>query len=123
MPERIDGFEANPPAPKSIVPYAPSRYAGLPKSRTIAPTAPALPAAQPWLKRVVDDDQDRRARTQRLACAGEHRRDSFAIRGDRKPARPAGRRAELEATQVLELEQLVGGPVLLVIVDQPRVRR
>ena len=59
---------------------------------------------------------DARARAQ-------HGRDPLAVGRERGAARPGGRRAELELAQVVEVEKLVGGAVLLVVVDQPGIRR
>src|SRR5438128_1292353 len=72
---------------------------------------------------VVDDDQHRSPRTQRTARTGEHRRNAVAVRGERATARSPGRGTQLEAAQILELEQLVRRSVLLVVVDQARVGR
>ena len=72
---------------------------------------------------VVDDDRDRRAAAQRTADVGEHVDNPLRVRTERGLARPCGRGAHLELAPVVEAEELVGVPVLLVVVDQPRVGR
>ena len=53
----------------------------------------------------------------------EHVRDPVDVVRDRRPARPACRAAQLAITALVESEQLVGVAMLLVVVDQARVRR
>ena len=73
---------------------------------------------------VVDDDAHRAPRARSDAPrVREHARDAVDILRDRRSARPARRPAELEVAALVEAEQLVGVAVLLVVVDQPRVRR
>src|SRR5579884_4304889 len=72
---------------------------------------------------VVDHDHHAAPWRQRPAARGEDTRDPVDVRAERGLRRAAFRRAELALAQVLEPEQLVRVPVLLVVVDQPRVRR
>ncbi len=69
---------------------------------------------------VGDDHADGRAGAQVLARVGEHGRDPVHVRRQRRLRRAA---AELELAEVREPEQLVRVAVLLVVVDEPGVRR
>src|SRR5207253_9330686 len=69
---------------------------------------------------VVDHDHDRRTTPQRVTHVRKHGGNPLHIGTQRCPARPL---PELERPAVLEPEQLVGVAVLLVVVDQARIRR
>src|SRR5581483_4932877 len=73
--------------------------------------------------RVIHDDHDRSARRQGPGRFAQDAGDPAAVRGECVATGPARRRAELELAAVVEPEQLVGVPMLFVVVDQPRVRR
>src|SRR4051812_4847699 len=75
------------------------------------------------LAAVVDDDQHRRAVDAGGRGVGERSRDALGVRGERRARCPRSGGAELELTAVVERQQLVGVAVLLVVVDQARVRR
>src|SRR4029450_10657594 len=72
---------------------------------------------------VVDDDQDRSPRTERLFPPGQDRSDAGDVRGERGCPGALLRRAELEAPKILEIEQLVRVAVLLVVAAPPRIGR
>src|SRR5262249_53124646 len=72
---------------------------------------------------VVDDDADGRPQVQRRSHVAKDGGDPIDVLGDRTPARAAGRATELSVSTLVQPEQLVRVPVLLVIVDQPRVGR
>ena len=74
------------------------------------------------IKRVVDDDHDRGSVCELASRVREHCDHRVAVARLRR-ARAAGfRGANLVDAAVREAEQLVGVAVLLVVVDQPRVR-
>jgi hypothetical protein len=58
-----------------------------------------------------------------MEAQGEHRGDTVDVDAKRFTARACRGRPELAFPEIVEPEQLVGVPVLLVVVDQPRVRR
>src|SRR6478735_12070241 len=72
---------------------------------------------------VVDDDEDRGSLPELHRRPREYRGDAVAVRLQRRQRRPRGRRADLPLAPVVEREQLVRIAVLLVVVDQPRIRR
>src|SRR6476620_8103394 len=72
---------------------------------------------------VVDDDEDRGSLPELRRRPREYRGDAVAVRLQRRQRRPRGRRADLPLAPVVEREQLVRIAVLLVVVDQPRIRR
>ena len=72
---------------------------------------------------VVDDDADRRVGDESPASVDQDVRDAVDVRADRLPAHAPRRAAELRLTALVQPQQLVRVPVLLVVVDQPRVRR
>ena len=72
---------------------------------------------------VVDDDADGRAAAQRRLRPRQHGRDPRDVLLDRRLARSARGGAELALAPVVEPEQLVGVAMLLVVVDQARIRR
>ena len=66
---------------------------------------------------VVDDDADRRPRSQRGGRVAEDGSHAVHVLGERLPGGAAGRTAELPLAPLLQPEQLVGVAVLLVVVD------
>ena len=72
---------------------------------------------------IVDDDHDRRARPQRGSHVRQHVHDPVQVRRERRAARAARSGAQLELAPVVEAQQLVRIPVLLVVVDEARVGR
>ena len=88
-----------------------------------AETAP-LEDLRVELPPVVHDDDHRRVRAQaRSALRRSTRAIAVDVLVDRAPARPASRGAELALAPVVEAEELVRVAVLLVVVDETRVRR
>jgi len=71
---------------------------------------------------IVDDDDDRCSGLQHLCATSKHVGDPTDVRIERRPARPPSRGAELALAPVVEPEQLVRVAVLLVVVDEARVR-
>src|SRR5204863_3696792 len=67
---------------------------------------------------IVDDYQDRCPRPERATQVLEDGDDPVGIRLERGPRRPGRSRADLELAAVVEIEQLVRVPMLLVVVDQ-----
>ena len=72
---------------------------------------------------VVDHDAHRGTGRQPLSRVREHGGDALDVRLDRLPADTPRRPPELALPTLVQAEQLVGVPVLLVVVDQPRIRR
>jgi hypothetical protein len=89
----------------------------------LEPQTGALENLRVQVAPVVDDDEHRRAGSQlgtRVRKRADHAVDVGGWGGTTSPAR---RRAELELSHVVEAEQLVRVAVLLVVVDQARIRR
>src|SRR5206468_801020 len=72
---------------------------------------------------IVHDDEHRRARYKPRDTPPEHSGDPVCVLLDRSTARAARRRPELELPTVVQGEQLVGVPMLLVVVDETGIRR
>jgi hypothetical protein len=72
---------------------------------------------------VVDDNEDRPVSAHGAGGARERRRDPVEVRVDGGSARSVRRGPDFSLTPVVETEQLVRVAMLLVVVDQPRVRR
>src|SRR5439155_9099868 len=72
---------------------------------------------------IVDDDEERRTRAEKRPRALEHRSDPVRVGGERGAARACRGGAELALAPVVEAEELIGVAVLLVVVDQSRIRR
>ena len=72
---------------------------------------------------VVDDDAHRGLGRQVLSCVREHGGDAVDVGLDRLPADTPCRPSELALPALVQAEQLVGVAVLLVVVDQARIRR
>src|SRR5437763_146605 len=68
-------------------------------------------------------DDDPPARLQHAGTRRQHARDPVDVRGECRLRRAALGCADLARAQVLEAEQLVGVAVLLVVVDEPGIRR
>ena len=71
---------------------------------------------------IVYNHTDGRTRGKSASGVREDVRHTVDVRGDRLPPDAAGRAPELFGATLLEPEELVGVAVLLVVVDQPRVR-
>ena len=72
---------------------------------------------------VVDDDHDGRASREDTADVGKYLGGSVDVGGDGCDARPCRRRTDLELAAIVQAEKLVGVAMLLVVVDEPGVRR
>jgi hypothetical protein len=72
---------------------------------------------------IVHDDTDGRSRREPPARVRQHVRDAVDVRLDGSAPDAAAGTAELVRPPLVEAEQLVGVAVLLVVVDQPGVRR
>src|SRR4029079_16866436 len=72
---------------------------------------------------IVHDDQDRAAVREARYGVSQCGNHSVDVAGELGLARPPGGAAELLRAQLLETQQLVRVAVLLVVVDQPWIRR
>src|SRR5689334_13164732 len=72
---------------------------------------------------IVHDEDDAPTRLHHRPARCEHAHDPVAVRRERRPRRPSRSRTDLALAEVVETEQLVRIAMLLVIVDQPRIRR
>src|SRR5262249_35036215 len=90
----------------------------LPEPQPSPPQAPRIEVAP-----VVDDNEHGRFRPQRCGGALEYLGDPRAIRLEGRERRSRLGRADLPLAPVVEAEELVRVAVLLVVVDQARIRR
>src|SRR5215207_7468186 len=101
--------------------------AGAPVDVALEPLVEPKPRSRQDLRveppAVVDDDAQTCTGSERPLRAPEHRSDPGDVFLDRGLARPAGGGSELTLAAIVETEQLVRVPVLLVVVDQAGVRR
>ena len=83
------------------------------------------PGEDAWVEmsRVVDDDHDRRFRLELSSRIREHRRHVPHVGGYGSASGAPRGRSDLVNAPVLEVQELVGVPVLLVVVDEAGVRR
>src|SRR4051794_12530039 len=75
------------------------------------------------IPRVVDDDDDRCVLPKLTRCVGKRRSHVGNVRVDRTPARATARCSDLILSPITQAEKLIRVTMLIVVVDEPRVRR